>query len=118
MVNCLIGAPYPFPDARPRELRRLVIAHTLPRGSRIGRARLDGKRADYPVCMTNRGLEVLVRAPARGVTGWWCGRDSRRRFARARAAVVAAPRSALRAPPEPAGSARACAAAPAWSGWQ
>jgi hypothetical protein len=47
-------------------LRRLVIGHTLPRGSAVGRVRLDGERADYSVRTTNRGVEVLVRAPARG----------------------------------------------------
>jgi hypothetical protein len=48
------------------DLRRLVIGHTLPRRSRIGRVRLDGKRVDYSVRTTNRGVEVLVRAPAGG----------------------------------------------------
>jgi hypothetical protein len=43
-----------------------VIGHTLPRGSAVGRVRLDGERADYSVRTTNRGVEVLVRAPARG----------------------------------------------------
>jgi hypothetical protein len=47
-------------------LRRLVIGHTLPRGSAVGRVRLDGESADYFVRTTNRGMEVLVRAPARG----------------------------------------------------
>jgi hypothetical protein len=47
-------------------LRRVVIGHTLPRGSRVGRVRLDGERADYSVRTTNRGVEVLVRAAARG----------------------------------------------------
>ena len=47
-------------------LRRLLIGHTLPRGSAVGGVRLDGERADYSVRTTNRGLEVLVRAPARG----------------------------------------------------
>jgi hypothetical protein len=47
-------------------LSRLVIGHTLPRGARVKRVRLDGHRAEYRTRLTNRGLEVLVRAPATG----------------------------------------------------
>ena len=47
-------------------LRRLVIGHTLPRNARLGRVTLDGERADYAVRTTNRGVEVLVRAPVEG----------------------------------------------------
>ena len=47
-------------------LRRLVLGQTLPRDARIGRVTLDGERADYSVRTTNRGVEVLVRAPAEG----------------------------------------------------
>jgi hypothetical protein len=43
-------------------LRRLVIGHTLPAGSRIARVELDGRRARYSTRNTNRGLEVAVRA--------------------------------------------------------
>jgi hypothetical protein len=47
-------------------LSRFVIGHTLPRGSRVERVRLDGTPAKYRTRLTNRGLEVLVRAPASG----------------------------------------------------
>ena len=47
-------------------LSRFVIGHTLPRGSRVKRVWLDGRRAGYRTRLTNRGLEVLVRAPASG----------------------------------------------------
>jgi hypothetical protein len=47
-------------------LTRFVIGHTLPRGSRVRRVRLDGRRVEYTTSLTNRGLEVLVRAPATG----------------------------------------------------
>jgi hypothetical protein len=47
-------------------LSRFVIGHTLPRGARVKRVRLDGRRVKYRTRLTNRGLEVLVRAPASG----------------------------------------------------
>ena len=47
-------------------LSRFVIGHTLPRGSRVKHVWLDGRRAGYKTRATNRGLEVLVRAPASG----------------------------------------------------
>ena len=47
-------------------LSRFVIGHTLPRGSRVKRVRLDGQRVRYAIRLTNRGVEVLVRAPATG----------------------------------------------------
>jgi hypothetical protein len=47
-------------------LSRFVIGHTLPRGSRVKRVRLDGHRVGYRTRLTNRGVEVLVRAPASG----------------------------------------------------
>jgi hypothetical protein len=47
-------------------LSRFVIGHTLPRGSRVKSVWLDGSRAGYRTRLTNRGLEVLVRAPATG----------------------------------------------------
>ena len=47
-------------------LSHFVIGHTLPRGSRVERVRLDGTSAKYRTRLTNRGLEVLVRAPASG----------------------------------------------------
>jgi len=48
------------------DLSRFVIGHTLPRGSSVQSARLDGRRTEYRTRLTNRGLEVLVRAPAGG----------------------------------------------------
>ncbi len=47
-------------------LSRFVIGHTLPRGSRVKRVRLDGRPAKYRTRLTNRGLEVLVGSPASG----------------------------------------------------
>jgi hypothetical protein len=47
-------------------LARFVIGHTLPRTGRVKRVRLDGRRAPYATRLTNRGLEVLVKAPASG----------------------------------------------------
>ena len=47
-------------------LSRLVIGHTLPRGTRVTSVRLDGSRVGYRIRTTNRGREVLVRAPASG----------------------------------------------------
>ncbi len=47
-------------------LRRLVLGHTLAHGASVARVRLDGDRVRYRVRETNRGVEVLVRAPARG----------------------------------------------------
>jgi hypothetical protein len=47
-------------------LARFVIGHTLPRGARVKSVRLDHRRAAYRTRLTNRGLEVLVRAPASG----------------------------------------------------
>jgi hypothetical protein len=47
-------------------LGRFVIGHTLPRGARVKRVRLDGRRVHHTTRLTNRGLEVLVRAPATG----------------------------------------------------
>jgi hypothetical protein len=47
-------------------LSRFTIGHTLPRGAKVKSVRLDGRRAEYRAWLTNRGLEVLVRAPSRG----------------------------------------------------
>jgi hypothetical protein len=47
-------------------LRGLVIGHTLPHGADVRRVSLDGKRVRYRLRETNRGVEVLVRAPVRG----------------------------------------------------
>ena len=53
-------------QARAWPCSRFVIGHTLPRGSHVKRVWLDGRRAGYRTRATNRGLEVLVRAPASG----------------------------------------------------
>jgi hypothetical protein len=41
---------------------RLSIGHTLPRGSRVKSVMLDGKRHGYRKRLTNRGLEITVKA--------------------------------------------------------
>ena len=43
-------------------VRRLRIGHTLPRTARVASVRLDGRAAEYETRLTNRGLEVTVRA--------------------------------------------------------
>ena len=45
---------------------RLLLGHTLPRGSRVRSVRLDGKRVGWRSRLTNRGLEVWTRAPSSG----------------------------------------------------
>jgi hypothetical protein len=47
-------------------LSRFVLGHTLPRGAQVKRVWLDGRRVGYRTRLTNRGLEVLVRAPTTG----------------------------------------------------
>jgi hypothetical protein len=47
-------------------LSRFVIGHTLPHGTRVKSVRLDGRRVGYRTRRTNRGREVLVRAPTGG----------------------------------------------------
>jgi hypothetical protein len=47
-------------------LARFVIGHTLPRGTSVREVTLDGQRVDHSTRLTNRGLEVLVRAPTTG----------------------------------------------------
>jgi hypothetical protein len=42
-------------------LARLLLGHTLPRGSKVRSVRLDGRRVPYRTRLTNRGLEVWVR---------------------------------------------------------
>jgi len=44
----------------------LTIGHTIPRGAKVGSVRLNGENARYKVRTTNRGKEVLVRAPTGG----------------------------------------------------
>jgi hypothetical protein len=48
-------------------LGRLLIGHTLPRGSSVESVRLNGRARAYRTRLTNRGLEVRVRAPRLGV---------------------------------------------------
>ena len=45
---------------------RLDIGQTLPRGSTVTSVLLDGSPVGYDTVLTNRGLEVLARAPASG----------------------------------------------------
>jgi hypothetical protein len=45
-------------------LARLLLGHTLSRGSRVRWAKLDGRKANYRTRLTNRGLEVWVRTTA------------------------------------------------------
>jgi hypothetical protein len=42
------------------ELGKLLIGHTLPRGSQVRSVTLDGRRTDWDARTTNRGLEVTV----------------------------------------------------------
>jgi hypothetical protein len=45
---------------------RLRLGHTLPRGSSVESVRLDGRSVGHRSRLTNRGLEVSVRAPSAG----------------------------------------------------
>ncbi|HEY1277488.1 MAG TPA: hypothetical protein VGF25_21455 [Thermoleophilaceae bacterium] len=47
-------------------LRRLVLGHTLPAGASVASVTLDGTAVAHRKRPTNRGLEVLVRAPRVG----------------------------------------------------
>jgi hypothetical protein len=47
-------------------VRSLTLGHVLPADAAVGEVLLDGEAARYQTRSTNRGLEVLVRAPARG----------------------------------------------------
>ena len=53
-------------DVGSAPVERLLLGHTLPRGSRVAKVLLDGRRVGYKKQLTNRGLEVWVRAPASG----------------------------------------------------
>ncbi|HEX5782874.1 MAG TPA: hypothetical protein VFX80_13185, partial [Solirubrobacteraceae bacterium] len=44
------------------KLRKLLIGHTLPRGSQVRSVWLDGRRTRWEARTTNRGLEVTVQA--------------------------------------------------------
>jgi hypothetical protein len=46
--------------------RTLLIGHTLPAGSKVAGATLDGRAADYTTRQTSRGLELRVEASPRG----------------------------------------------------
>jgi hypothetical protein len=47
-------------------LERLTLGHTLPRRASVASVELDGERVGYSERLTNRGLEILVRAPVDG----------------------------------------------------
>jgi hypothetical protein len=47
-------------------LSHFTIGHTLPRRARVGEVTVDARPAAYRTVLTNRGLEVLVAAPATG----------------------------------------------------
>ena len=49
-------------DTAKAPVRRLLIGHTLPRGSTVASARLDGRRVRVTERLTNRGLEVTAPA--------------------------------------------------------
>jgi hypothetical protein len=44
------------------KLQKLLIGHTLPRGSQVSSVWLDGHRTHWRARTTNRGLEVTVKA--------------------------------------------------------
>jgi hypothetical protein len=49
-------------DTGDAPVRRLFIGHTLPRDARVKSVVLDGKRHGYRKRLTNRGLEITVKA--------------------------------------------------------
>ena len=49
-------------------VERLLLGHTLSRGSRVEKVLLDGSRVGHRKRLPNRGLEVTARAPASGAT--------------------------------------------------
>jgi hypothetical protein len=53
-------------DVGSAPVERLVLGHTLPRRAAVEEVLLDGTPVDYSTRLTNRGLEVLARAPASG----------------------------------------------------
>ena len=53
-------------DVGSAPVQRLVLGHTVPRGSQVQEVLLDGSPVDYSARATNRGLEVLAQAPASG----------------------------------------------------
>jgi hypothetical protein len=53
-------------DVGSAPVERLVLGHTLPRDSTVDWVLLDGSGVGYHKRLTNRGLEVWVRAPASG----------------------------------------------------
>jgi hypothetical protein len=44
----------------------LTIGHTVPHGTKVSSATLNGKNVCYKALTTNRGEEVVVDAPAAG----------------------------------------------------
>jgi len=53
-------------DVGSAPVERLLLGHTLPRGSRVEKVLLDGRRVGHRKRLTNRGVEVTARAPASG----------------------------------------------------
>jgi hypothetical protein len=47
-------------------IETLELGHTLPRDASVSSVLLDGSPVEYRTVLTNRGLEVLARAPASG----------------------------------------------------
>jgi hypothetical protein len=47
-------------------LSSFTIGHTLPRGTGVAGAKLDGQPVSFTKLPTNRGVEVLVDAPTSG----------------------------------------------------
>jgi len=47
-------------DTGSAKVKRLLLGHTLPRGSTVRSVTLDGERVDWDERLTNRGVEVTV----------------------------------------------------------
>ncbi len=54
------GADYSTTVTAGAPVRRLIIGHTLPRGSTVASVQLDGEPVAFETRLTNRGLEVTV----------------------------------------------------------
>ena len=54
------GADYSTTVKAGAPVRRLIIGHTLPRGSTVASVQLDGEPVAFETRLTNRGLEVTV----------------------------------------------------------
>ena len=60
------GSTYTTRVALGVPLSGFTIGHTLPRGSQVAGATLDGSPVAYTTVTSNRGVEVLVNAPTSG----------------------------------------------------